>query len=95
MSSGLMSFTFKLFPNEEVLSIGTYRQLLSKKKAKGSLRPLAKAAKGWAYALALLLLLEEAMAFFLFLANLLQCLTFSAIFLRTGGGGSLKVMGGQ
>jgi hypothetical protein len=85
--SGLMSFTFKLLPTEEVLSTGAYRQSLSKEKAKGLSRPLAKATKGWAYAMALPMLLEEAVAFFPLLANLLWCLNFSATFLRTGGGG--------
>jgi hypothetical protein len=89
--SGLMSFTLKLLPNKEVPSTGAYRQLLSEEKAKGLSRPLAKAAKGWAYAMSLPLLLEEVTVFLLFLANLLLCLTFSAAFLHAGGGGALKV----
>ncbi len=91
--SGLMSFTFKLLPTKEP-STGTYRQLLSKEKAKGLLRPLAEAAKGWTYAMSLPLLLEGEVAFFPFFANLLSRLTFSAAFLRAGGGGASKVMKG-
>jgi hypothetical protein len=89
--SGLMTFTFKLLPNEGVPSTGAYHQPLSEEKAKGSLRPLAKAAKGWVYAMSLPLLLEEVMAFSLFLDNLLSRLTFFAAILRAGGGGALKV----
>jgi hypothetical protein len=89
--SGLMSFTFNLLTNDEVPSTDAFRQLLFEEKAKGSLRPLAKAKTDWGYAMSLLLLLEEAMVFFSFLVNLLPRLTFSATFLRTGGGGALKV----
>jgi hypothetical protein len=89
--SGLMSFTFKLLPNDEVPSTGMYHQPLSKKKAKGSLRPLAEAKIDWVYAMSLLLVSEEVMVFLLFLAYLLPCSTFSATFLRAGGGGASKV----
>ncbi len=75
----------------EVLSTAAYHQLSSKEKAKGSSRPLAKAVKGWVYAMALPLLLEGAVAFFPLLADLLSRLTFSAAFLRAGGGGASKV----
>jgi hypothetical protein len=89
--SGLMSFTFKLLLNDEVPSAGAYCQLLSEAKAKGSSRPLTKAKTDWAYAMSLPSLLEEAMVFLLFLADLLLRLIFSATFLHTGGGGALKV----
>jgi hypothetical protein len=89
--SGLMSFTFKLLPNDEVPSTGAYHQLLSKEKAKGSLRPLSKAKTDWAYAMSLPSLSEEAMVFLLFLADLLPRSTFSAAFLRAEGEGASKV----
>jgi hypothetical protein len=84
--SGLMSFTFKVLPHDIVPSTGMYRRLLSIEKAKGSLRPLAKAVKGWTYAMSLPLLLEEEMAFLSLLADLLLCSTFSAAYLCAGGG---------
>ncbi len=43
--SCLTYFPLKLLPNDEVPSTGAYCQWLSKEKAKGSLRPLAKAKK--------------------------------------------------
>jgi hypothetical protein len=86
-----MSFTFKLLPTKEVPSTGAYCQSLSEEKAKGLARPLAEAAKSWAYAMALLSLLEGAVAFFPLLANLLSHSTFSANFLCAGGGGASKV----
>jgi hypothetical protein len=63
--SGLMSFTFKLLPNEGVLSTGTCHQSFYEEKAKGLLRPLGEAAKSWAYTMSLPLLLEEVTAFLL------------------------------
>ncbi len=74
----------------KVPSTGTYRQSLSEEIATGSLKPLAKAVKGLAYAMSLLLLLEEVMDFLLFLADLLLRLTFSAAFVHAGGGGASK-----
>ncbi len=87
-SFGLVFFIFKLLPSdEEVPSTGTYRQSLSKEKAKGSSRPLAKAKTDWVYTMYLPLSEEGAMVFLLFLADLLLHLTFSSIFLPSEGGG--------
>ena len=87
-----MFFTFKLLPSdEEVPSTGEYCQLLSKEKAKGSSRPLAKAKADWVYAMSLLSLSEEAIVFLFFLANLFLRSTFSATFLCTEGDGAKKV----
>ncbi len=69
-----------------------YHQSLSKKKAKGSSRPLAEAEVDWVYAMSLPPSSEEAMVFIFFLAGLSQNLTFSAAFLCAGGGGAKKVM---
>jgi hypothetical protein len=91
---GVKVFTFKLLPNNrDVLSTGAYHQQVSKEKAKGSLRPLAKAGADWAYAMSLPSLseLDAAMVFLFFLAGLSLCLTFSAAFLCAGGGGAKKV----
>jgi hypothetical protein len=74
-----MSFTFKLLPTKEVPSTGVYCQSSSKEKAKGSLRPLAEAANGWAYAMALPLSLEGAVALFQLLADCC-CIQFSLPF---------------
>jgi hypothetical protein len=91
-----MSITFKLLPNDKVPStVATHQSLskVSKEKTKGSLRPLDKPGKGWAYAKSLPSSWEEVIiAFLLFLANLLLHSTSSAAFLRAGGGGALKVM---
>jgi hypothetical protein len=91
-SFGLMFFTFKLLPSDkEVPTTGAFHQLLSKEKAKVSLRPLAEAEADWAFAMFLLSLLEEAMVFLFLLADLLLCLTFSVSFLHAGRGGAKKV----
>jgi hypothetical protein len=91
---GLMLFTFKLLPNDKKLpTTGTYHQLESKEKAKGSLRPLAEAKVDWAYAIFLPTSSEEAtMVFLFFLAGLSPRSTFYAAFLSAGGGGAKKVM---
>ncbi len=88
-----MFFTFKLLPSDEdVPSTGMYRQSLSEEKTKGSSRPLAEAKADWAYAMSLPSLLEEAMVFLFFLADLLPRSTFSAAILHLGGGEAKNLM---
>ncbi len=94
--TGLMIFTFKLLPkNKEAPSTGVHHHSVLDKKAKGSLRPLAKAKVDWVYDMSLLLLLEleAAMVSLFFLAGFSLHSTFlSAPFLRAEGGQSKKVV---